>query len=117
MRSSVWPPAERLQKAAPPERACLTPRFPPAALVAPPPEPFAGTTRAMRQAVKDSYKPRAPVPEAVLVKANKDAHVRVVPDHGLVVVQYASGRPNDKQEHALTPRGKKRTPMGGFYSS
>lgn len=71
----------------------------------------------MRQAVKDSYLPPTPTPDVVLQKQNKDAVVKRIPEHGLLVVQYASGRVDDKQEHRITPRGKSRNNYGGFFNS
>jgi len=81
----------------------------------------------MRASLKASYVPPvAPSAEELQASLKGGATVRVAPGtpvgqpgaQPLRIVEYPSGRPCQKQDPELTPRGRMRKPQdGGFYSS
>lgn len=78
----------------------------------------------MRASLKASYVPPVAPSAAELQASLKGASVRVAPGtpigvpgaQPLRIVEYPSGRPTQKQDPELTPRGRMRKPLdGGFY--
>mmetsp|Transcript_18503 Transcript_18503/g.43564 ORF Transcript_18503/g.43564 Transcript_18503/m.43564 type:complete len:89 (-) Transcript_18503:131-397(-) len=48
---------------------------------------------------------------------NKGAAVEKVPGHGLLMVSYAPGKKDQKQDTETTARGFARNKLGGFFTS
>lgn len=54
---------------------------------------------------------------AAIQERNKGAEVHKVPTHGLVMVTYAPGKKDQKQDTNTTARGFARNKLGGFFTS
>jgi len=77
-----------------------------------------GLTKAERKALTEAWRPPSKKTTKELQKdMGKKAHVTMIPEHGLRIVEYPPGKQEQKKDPDMTHHSKCRRPDGGFYSS